>query len=395
MPGHQMMLVGVYDYRLVVLSVVIAILASYAALDLAGRVTAARGAQRAMWLIGGATAMGLGIWSMHYIGMLAFSLPVHIRYNWPIVLLSLLAAMLASAVALQVVSRRTMGRASVVVGSLAMGAGIAGMHYTGMAAMRLTAMWRFSVPLVMLSIVVAIVISFVALSLAFRLRDERKYSLLFKSISAMVMGAAIPTMHYVGMAAVSFSSSAVVPNLSHAVSVSWLGTAGIAVVTMMVLGLAVLTSVADRRFSAQAMELETSTERYRTLFERSLAGVYRTTLDGHILECNEAFARIFGYSRPEELLTMASQGLFSSSASREAFIAALKERGRVSNSEECLHQRDGSPVWVLESATLLEGQGGSSAHHRRNRDRHHGPQARRGRIAAREGGRGGRQPCQE
>jgi PAS domain S-box-containing protein len=362
MPSHEMMLAGVYDYRLVVLSVVIAILASYAALDLAGRVTAAaRGAQRAMWLTGGATAMGLGIWSMHYIGMLAFSLPVHIRYNWPTVLLSLLAAMLASAVALQVVSRRTMGRASVVVGSLAMGAGIAGMHYIGMAAMRLTAMWRFSVPLVTLSVVVAIVISFVALSLAFRLRDERKYSLWFKGISAVVMGAAIPTMHYVGMAAVSFSASAVVPNLSHAVSVSWLGTTGIAVVTMMVLGLAVLTSVADRRFSAQAMELESSTERYRTLFERSLAGVYRTTLDGHILECNEAFARMFGYSRPEELLAKTAAGLFSSSASREAFIVALKERGRVSNSEECLRQRDGSPVWVLESATLLEGQGGSSA----------------------------------
>jgi two-component system sensor histidine kinase/response regulator len=254
-----------------------------------------------------------------------------------------------------------MGRASVVVGSLAMGAGIAGMHYTGMAAMRLTALWRFSVPLVTLSVVVAVVISFVALSLAFRLRHERKYSLLLKSISALVMGAAIPTMHYVGMAAVSFSSSTVVPDLSHAVSVSWLGTAGIALVTMMVLGIAVLTSVADRRFSAQAMELESSTERYRTLFERSLAGVYRTTLDGHILQCNEAFARIFGYSSPDELLTNTPEGLFPHSASREAFIVALKERGRVSNSEECLRQRDGSAVWVLESATLLEGQGGSSA----------------------------------
>jgi two-component system sensor histidine kinase/response regulator len=192
------------------------------------------------------------------------------------VLLSLLAAILASAVALYVVSRHTMDRASVVVGSLAMGAGIAGMHYTGMAAMRTTAVCHYGVPLVTLSVVLAIVISFVALSLAFRFRHERKYGLWYKSGSAVVMGSAIPLMHYVGMAAVSCSGSAVVPDLSHAMSVSWIGTAGITVVTMMVLGLAVLTSVADRRFSAQAMEIASSAERYRTLFERSLAGVYRT-----------------------------------------------------------------------------------------------------------------------
>ena len=355
------MLAGSYDSRLVALSVVIAILASYAALDLGGRVTAARGAARAVWLAGGAGAMGLGIWSMHYIGMLAFSLPIPVLYDWPTVLLSLVAAILASVVALYVVSRRHMGGLSVVIGSLAMGAGIAGMHYTGMAAMRMTAMCRFSVPLVSLSIVLAIVISFVALSLAFRFRQERKFNILYKGASAVVMGSAIPLMHYVGMAAANFSRSTGVPDLSHAMSISWFGTAGITVVTMMVLGLAVLTSVADRRFSAQAMEIASSAERYRTLFERSLAGVYRTTLDGRILQCNEAFARMFGYSRAEELLSMTAQGLFSSPASRDAFIVALKGKGQVSNLEECLRQRDGSPVWVLESATLLEGQDGSPA----------------------------------
>src|SRR5690242_4266666 len=102
-------LVGYYDHRLVALSVIIAILAAYAALDLAGRVTASRGRVRFAWLTGGATAMGLGIWSMHYIGMLAFSLPVPVRYDWPTVLISLLAAIFASGVALFVVSRVQMG----------------------------------------------------------------------------------------------------------------------------------------------------------------------------------------------------------------------------------------------------------------------------------------------
>src|SRR5713101_5315064 len=99
-------MIGSYDYRLVVLSVLIAICAAYAALDLASRVTAATGRVRLAWLAGGAIAMGLGIWSMHYIGMLAFSLPVPVLYDWPTVLLSLMAAVFASAVALLVVSRQ-------------------------------------------------------------------------------------------------------------------------------------------------------------------------------------------------------------------------------------------------------------------------------------------------
>src|SRR6266480_2019744 len=99
---------GSYDYRLVILSVLIAICAAYAALDLAGRTTAARGRVRLTWLAGGAIAMGLGIWSMHYIGMLAFTLPIPVLYDWPTVLLSLLAAIFAAAVALFVVSRTKM-----------------------------------------------------------------------------------------------------------------------------------------------------------------------------------------------------------------------------------------------------------------------------------------------
>src|SRR5258705_12232832 len=105
-----MNLLGSYNYALVALSVFIAMFASYAAMGLAGRVTAAGGWARAIWLLGGAGAMGMGIWSMHYIGMLAFILPIPVAYHWPTVLLSLFAAILASAVALAVWSRRKMGR---------------------------------------------------------------------------------------------------------------------------------------------------------------------------------------------------------------------------------------------------------------------------------------------
>ena len=163
-------LASYYDYRLVAISVVIAILASYTALDLAGRVTASRGRARAAWLTGGAAAMGIGIWSMHYIGMLAFILPVPVLYDWPTVLASLLAAIFASAIALFVVSRQSMGITRAVLGSLFMGGAIASMHYIGMAAMRLEAMMHWSGTIVAISVVLAVVISLVALVLAFHFR---------------------------------------------------------------------------------------------------------------------------------------------------------------------------------------------------------------------------------
>src|SRR5580692_3568724 len=167
-------LVGSYDYRLVALSVTIAMLASYAALDLGGRVTASRGHLRYIWLTGGATAMGTGIWSMHYIGMLAYSLPVTVLYDWPMVLWSLLAAVFASAIALFVVSRNKMGGLFIGTDALLMGIGIAAMHYIGMEAMRLPAMCSYSPGLVFLSALLAIVISLVALWLTFHLRGETR-----------------------------------------------------------------------------------------------------------------------------------------------------------------------------------------------------------------------------
>src|SRR6266849_7717509 len=157
---------GSYDSPQVVLSVLIAISASYAALDLGGRVTAASGWARSTWLVAGATAMGIGIWSMHFTGMLAFRLAAPVSYNWPMVLVSLLVAILASAFALYVVSRQKLGRAHALIGSLVMGGGIATMHYIGMAAMRLAAVTRFAALLVTLSVVLAIVFSFAALMLA-------------------------------------------------------------------------------------------------------------------------------------------------------------------------------------------------------------------------------------
>jgi PAS domain S-box-containing protein len=297
MTGIGVLINGSYDYRLVALSVLIAVLASYAALDLAARVTAAHGRMRFAWLFGGAAAMGTGIWSMHYIGMLAFSLPIPVLYDWPEVLLSLLAAVLTSAVALFVVSRNEMGSLAAMVGSLIMGTGIATMHYTGMAAMRLPAMCSYSATLVTLSVVFAVVISLVALWLTFRFRDDVKERWRSKIASAVLMGAAIPFMHYTGMAAASFRFTGEAPDLSHAVSVSSLGITGITIATFMVLGLAVLTSVVDRRFSV----LEASEERLRLIINTALDAVVTMNAKGLITNWNSEAERIFGWSSQEAL----------------------------------------------------------------------------------------------
>jgi PAS domain S-box-containing protein len=294
-------LIGSYNYALVALSVLIAMFASYAALDLAGRVTAAGGWTRAVWLLGGAGAMGTGIWSMHYIGMLAFVLPIPVAYHWPTVLLSLLAAILASVVALGVVSRQKMSVFRALAGSVLMGMGIASMHYIGMAAMRLPAICQFNSFLVVLSVVFAVLISLAALWITFHFRDEKTGIGREKLAGAVVMGAAIPVMHYTGMAAASFTRSDMPADLSHAVSISILGTTGIAAVTFVVLGLASLTSSVDRRFAAQTLELQ---EEKLQRSEAYLAEAQKLThtgswawrvAGGDALHLSEEWYRIYGF----------------------------------------------------------------------------------------------------
>src|SRR6266849_7376969 len=266
-------LTGSYDYGEVARSILIAIAASYAALDLAGRVTAASGRARAAWLAGGAIAMGIGIWAMHFKGMLAFHLPVTVAYHWPTVLLSLGVAVFASAVALYIVSRREMGPFRLWTGSFLMGGGIAALHYIGMSSMRLAAVCRFNLLIVALSVVLAIVFSLIALSMAFGLREETTWPAWRRLGSALMMGAAISAMHYTGMAAASFIPSVLPVDLSHAVSISPLANNGIAIVTFLVLGAAILTSSMDRQTEAAVRRLNEGLEQRVVERTRQLTAV--------------------------------------------------------------------------------------------------------------------------
>ena len=291
---------GSHSVSLVAFSICISVTASYAALDLAGRVTSARRRARVVWLCGGATVMGIGIWSMHYVGMLAFRLPNPVEYDWPTVLLSLFAAILASGIALFVASRKQMGYLLIVVGGVFMGGAIAGMHFIGMAAMRLPAMCHYSPGIVIISVVLGIVTSFVALWLTFHFRGETRSGGWRKALSAAVMGAAIAGMHYTGMAAASFTPSIQMDGgVFHALSISSLGTAVIIVVTFMILGLTVLTSLIDRRFSAQALALESSEKKARQILETSFDGFVEMDAGGRILVWNAQAESAFQWKEVE------------------------------------------------------------------------------------------------
>lgn len=296
-------MVGHYDPPFVVISVVIAIMSAYAALDLAGRVSSSRSAYvRTGWLAGGATVMGIGIWSMHYIGMLAFRMPMTVLYDWPTVLLSMVAGIAASGIALYVATRRTMGFGATVLGSVTMGGGIASMHYIGMDAMRMSCTRTYSQPLVVLSIVLAIVIACVALRITFATRNAPAGWTWQKGLSALLMGVAIPVMHYTGMAAASWTPSAsAAPNLTHAIAISDLGAACIALVSIVMLCLVFLAAIIDRRFSDRARDLEGSEERYRHVISSAFDAYIGYTSEGRITDWNAQANATFGWTEEEAI----------------------------------------------------------------------------------------------
>src|SRR2546423_3252857 len=353
--GHLMN--GTYHLGLVGLSVVIAILASGAALDLANRVTVARGRARDLWLAGGAFAMGSGIWSMHYVGMLAFYLPVPVLYDVPTVLASLLAAVLASAVALLFVSGETLGPARVLLGSAIMGAGIAIMHYTGMAAMRMPATLTYNPVGFTFSVVIAIVVSLVALVLAFHLRSDAIRAWDWRKVgSALLMGAAIPAMHYTGMAAARFVPSQAVVDVQHAFSISSLGTASIAGSAFLVLALAIGTSFFDRRLTSQAGALRSSEQRLQEVLNSSTAVTYATRVVGEVFTpswVSENITRTMGHAVADALQpAWWVDHLHPEDRARVlGELPALMSQGHLTTEYRFRH-KDGAYHWVHDAARL-------------------------------------------
>lgn len=242
------MLPVTWDSVLICVSLIVVFIASFTALDTAGRVAVTRGWSARFWLLVGGIAMGIGVWAMHFIGMLAMMLPMMMRYDTRLTILSLLVAILASVLAFgQTVGGLHLTRQRLLRGTLILGAGVAVMHYLGMYALLIEPQPEWNALLVALSVLIAFAASGLALWLAFHLRQGDHHLMLMRGLASLVMGIAIAGMHYVGMAAAEFSHSSMMQ--PHGVS-----NAGLAVwvtlITLTILGITLLSSMLDAQLRA-------------------------------------------------------------------------------------------------------------------------------------------------
>jgi NO-binding membrane sensor protein with MHYT domain len=253
-------MVGTYNPLLVLLSILVAIFVSYTALSLSARVARAKdgSANTGLWVAGGALAMGCGIWSMHFIGMLAFSLPIPLTYDIGLTVASLVIAIAISGFALSVASSPEISLVHLSVAALIMGAGISGMHYSGMAAIDLLPQITYEPTLLIASIGIAVAASFAALWLFFQLRNAQTVTMKLARIgAAFVMGFAISGMHYTGMAASRFSPRSFCTGTSNINSGSMAVTIG--VIAFVVLSITTLFLVLENRREAAALANATAT----------------------------------------------------------------------------------------------------------------------------------------
>ncbi len=242
-------------YWLVAVSILTSIVASYAAFGFTERMASSKGSAYWFWLMSGASAMGLGIWSMHYLGMLAVHLPIEVVYHVPAVALSLLFAVLASVVVLLIVSKQHPAALDALLGSLIMGSGIGLMHYTGMHAMRCAAMHRYDLRIVVISVVVAVVFSWMALQISFTIRRRSDIREWLRLLGAALMGLGIAAMHYTAMAAVTFEGDSMPYSTENTIRVSTIGVAAIVFTSTIVLFGALLTTLLDRRGNERLQKL--------------------------------------------------------------------------------------------------------------------------------------------
>lgn len=250
------MLTGSYNLWLVFASVIVAMLASYTALDMTARVGATEGRSAHWGLLGGATAMGIGIWSMHFLGMLAFRLPIPMGFDPTITLLSLLIAITSSAFALWIIWQKHLSVPRLCVSALLMGAGVSSMHYTGMAAMRMMPGIQYDPFLLALSIVIAVMASGAALWIAFRLRSSSP-GVLVRAGAASVMGLAIAGMHYTGMAAARFPRNSTCSMAHDGFAAGELAIL-ISLLAVAVLSIALVASRHDFRLESRIADLASS-----------------------------------------------------------------------------------------------------------------------------------------
>jgi diguanylate cyclase (GGDEF)-like protein/PAS domain S-box-containing protein len=323
-PETSMLYVGVYEPVWVLVSVLIAIFAALATLQVAEQIAqTARVGLRILWLAIGALSMGGGIWAMHFIGILAFSLPCAVRFDPTITIFSSLPGIVASAVALWVISQPRPGLARLILGSLLFGTGIGAMHYSGMAAMRLDGLVRYNPALFALSLVVAVGLAALALWIKTGLRvlAGTRFA---TPLAGLVMGGAVAGMHYTAMAAAYFISDGYPRDPGASLSPSVLAIL-VSVFSTLLISLTLATTFIGRgqKIAAQLRESE---QKVRRILESTQEGFVLVDLDSRVKDINEAMRAMAGL--PREELIGRSVFEFVDDANRPILVEQLKLRLR-------------------------------------------------------------------
>ncbi|RAT94805.1 bifunctional diguanylate cyclase/phosphodiesterase [Brevibacillus sp. Leaf182] len=289
---------GTYDSFLVILSYLIAVAASFSALNLAARVSISKGKHQLLWLIFGATTMGLGIWSMHFVGMLALTLPIKVLYDMEYVILSVILAIFVSSIALFTVTKSDLNARQLGIAGILMAAGISGMHYVGMAAMIIEI--TYDMWIVVLSIIIATTASAAALWLLFYFRrDQSKYAYLYKLGSSLIMGAAIAGMHYTGMVAAHFYVTEL-PTTEVETQIESETLAYIIVLaTFLLIGITLFGLFINKRLSQKDTVIQENESWYRSLYKNNEYGIISLDTGGCIIKMNPAVTKIGGLREDE------------------------------------------------------------------------------------------------
>jgi PAS domain S-box-containing protein len=352
-----MIVTGTHDPYLVALSILVASFASYTALDLGGRVGAARGYARRVWLVAAAVTMGGGIWSMHFIAMLAFVMPIPMTYDIGLTALSLVVAMAVTGIGFHVISSRSSTPLRLALSGAFMGLGIVAMHYTGMAAMRGHADLRYDRIYVALSVAIAIGASTAALFLAFRTT-----ALLQKLGAAVVMGLAISGMHYTAMRAAIFSAHGPLHPAEASLDQTNLALA-VAAITFVILACALVASLFDRQFAVlaerEALLLRQSEERFRTLYRDTPLPLHSVDRDGRIDQVSDAWLALLGYRRDEVIGRPLTDFMTEESRTRRVGSDwdTLLRGGELKEVEYHMVRKSGEVIDVLLSARLVQADG--------------------------------------
>jgi len=319
-----------YDYGLVALSFALAVIASFSALGLASRIPHICRKKVPAWFVGGAIAMGLGIWSMHFVGMLAFHLPIPLAYDQAITTLSILIAILSSAFSLYLVRNGIRSRSGLIFSGGLMGLGIAGMHYTGMAALKMSPAIEYDPVLVIVSILIAVFASLFAIRFSFSHPTSTPLLFSKRNLSAsLLMGMAIAGMHYTGMAAADFPIDSLCLASPKGIDTHSLATV-ITLATILILFSTLLVLTFDIRMAEQNAMMVSQLQRHNlelkqraeemaysmteqmrrshardrmlaTIVEQSEEALITTDLDNRITSWNQAAVKMFGYNVDEVL----------------------------------------------------------------------------------------------